>query len=41
MIIGNSAIKYQDLLFRRLLGLALTLAVVVPGILAGFAVATV
>lgn len=39
LIIGNSAVKHQDMLFRRLLGLALALAVVVPGILAGVAVA--
>lgn len=39
LIIGNSAARYQDLLFRRLLGLAATLAVIVPGVLALVAVA--
>lgn len=39
LIIGNSASRDQDLLFRRLLGLAATLAVIVPGVLAVIAVA--
>jgi di/tricarboxylate transporter len=38
LIIGNSAVDHQELLFRRLLGLALSLAVIVPGIMAGLAI---
>ena len=34
LIIGNSAVQYQDSLFRRLLALAGSLALVVPGLLA-------
>ncbi|GAB7071697.1 C4-dicarboxylate ABC transporter [Mycobacterium hodleri] len=34
LIIGNSAVQYQDSLFRRLLALAGSLALIVPGLLA-------
>jgi len=34
LIIGNSSVADQDVLFRRLLGLAALLAVIVPGLLA-------
>jgi Na+/H+ antiporter NhaD/arsenite permease-like protein len=34
LIIGNSAVEYQDALFRRLLALAGGLALIVPGLLA-------
>lgn len=34
LIIGNSAIQFQDALFRRLLALAGSLALIVPGLLA-------
>jgi len=34
LIIGNSAVRYQDALFRRLLAIAGSLALVVPGLLA-------
>ena len=34
LIIGNSAVEYQDALFRRLLALAGCLALIVPGLLA-------